>query len=216
MGTDFFWRPVPCAWLLVLCTWLLMLQPGGLQREARQRCGLNCPKSYVLDICDGCERSVVRGWREAQQRRRTPSLPASAFTPLARPGKPGYYASGICIRAGSGAIPIAAVVARTRHIRNWVHPSLDCILTHWRASQPFLLRARGQHIAMLRQTTRLARATQPMRAFAATPKQNNAMRGPIGWGALAVTGAAGCGLAYYYEVEKTRRQEQAAKKQTTC
>ena len=29
------------------------------------------------------------------------------------------------------------------------------------------------------------------------------------------TGAAGCGLAYYYEVEKTRRQEQAAKKQTT-
>ena len=64
--------------------------------------------------------------------------------------------------------------------------------------------------AMRSATTRLAR-----RAFAASPKPTNAMRGPIGWGALAVTGAAGCGLAYYYEVEKTRRQEQAAKKQTT-
>jgi protein SCO1/2 len=64
--------------------------------------------------------------------------------------------------------------------------------------------------AMRPATTRLAR-----RAFAASPKPTNAMRGPIGWGALAVTGAAGCGLAYYYEVEKTRRQEQAAKKQTT-
>ena len=65
--------------------------------------------------------------------------------------------------------------------------------------------------AMRSATTRLAR-----RAFADTPKkQTNAMRGPIGWGALAATGAAGAGLAYYYEVEKTRRQEQAAKKQTT-
>ena len=76
---------------------------------------------------------------------------------------------------------------------------------------------------MLHTTTRLTRraiaaAPRPnntRRAFAASPRQNNAMRGPIGWGALAVTGAAGCGLAYYYEVEKTRRQEQAAKKQTT-
>ena len=68
---------------------------------------------------------------------------------------------------------------------------------------------------MLRHTTRLARVMQPARAFAATPKPTNAMRGPIGWGALAVTGAAGCGLAYYYEVEKTRRQELASKKQTT-
>ena len=64
--------------------------------------------------------------------------------------------------------------------------------------------------AMRTATTRLAR-----RAFAASPKPTNAMRGPIGWGALAATGAAGAGLAYYYEVEKTRRQEQAAKKQTT-
>ena len=46
--------------------------------------------------------------------------------------------------------------------------------------------------AMRHTTTRLAR-----RAFAATPKQNAAMRGPIGWGALAATGAAGAGLAYY-------------------
>ena len=76
---------------------------------------------------------------------------------------------------------------------------------------------------MLHTTTRLTRraiaaAPRPnntRRAFAASPKPTNAMRGPIGWGALAVTGAAGCGLAYYYEVEKTRRQEQAAKKQTT-
>ena len=59
------------------------------------------------------------------------------------------------------------------------------------------------------------RPNNTRRAFAASPKPTNAMRGPIGWGALAVTGAAGCGLAYYYEVEKTRRQEQAAKKQTT-
>ena len=61
-----------------------------------------------------------------------------------------------------------------------------------------------------------AATTAPLAArLRRIPKTKQRDRGPIGWGALAVTGAAGCGLAYYSEVEKTRRQEQAAKKQTT-
>lgn len=37
----------------------------------------------------------------------------------------------------------------------------------------------------------------------------------MGWAALAAFGVAGGGLAVYYNVEKTKRQEAAAKKQTT-
>jgi protein SCO1/2 len=62
--------------------------------------------------------------------------------------------------------------------------------------------------------TRIGRGS---RAFAAAPKPQNSTinRAPIGWGALGVLGAAGAGCAYYYEVEKTRRQEQAGKAQKT-
>ena len=51
------------------------------------------------------------------------------------------------------------------------------------------------------------------RSLAATP--SGSIKAPIGWGALAVMGAAGGGLATYYNMEKEKRQTAAAKKQTT-
>lgn len=41
------------------------------------------------------------------------------------------------------------------------------------------------------------------------------MRGPVSWGALALVGGTGIGLAVYYNMEKERLQSQSMKKQST-
>ncbi|KAH8098925.1 hypothetical protein JL720_1895 [Aureococcus anophagefferens] len=65
------------------------------------------------------------------------------------------------------------------------------------------------HLSMLRR----ARPLLPRRALASSNAPR--IKAPIGWGGLALVGAAGGGLAVYYNVEKEKRQTAAAKKQTT-